>query len=63
MKKLRMDVETIEVSRFETTPERPDDGTVVAHGDHQGTNVTICFESCWRDSCITGPPSPCGECP
>jgi len=62
MKKMRLDVDEIRVAKFETTPGEPANGTVVGQ-DAAPTGLTLCFrDTCWWDSCITGPPPPCQPC-
>ena len=64
MKKLRMDVEKIHVDRFETVPGVGENGTVVGLFEATGDVATNCLhDTCWNQSCVTGPPSPCRPCP
>jgi hypothetical protein len=61
MKKLNLDVEALEIERFEVEPEAADEGTVVAN-QRPGTLQTCGPDTCYpQASCITG--SPCRKCP
>ncbi|MBV9108053.1 MAG: hypothetical protein JO306_01445 [Gemmatimonadetes bacterium] len=64
MKKLRLDVEKISVDEFATSPENEGAGTVVGLDELTGAAATNCLhDTCWNQSCVTGPPSPCRPCP
>ncbi|HET7462487.1 MAG TPA: hypothetical protein VFJ82_14635 [Longimicrobium sp.] len=63
MKKMRLDVDEIRVTRFETHGDGPAAGTVLGQEAAVPTGLTACFrDTCWWDSCITGPPPPCQPC-
>lgn len=59
MKKLRMDLDQIQVERFETLDVQVDLGTVLGNAP---TKTAICG-SCFVDSCVTGAQNPCPYCP
>jgi hypothetical protein len=64
MKKLRLDVEKIRVDEFETTPGTEAGGTVIGLDELTGQAATNCLhDTCWNQSCVTGPPVPCRPCP
>ena len=63
MKKLRLDVEKIRVDSFETVAGSEENGTVILL-EATGAAATNCLhDTCWNQSCVTGPPFPCRPCP
>ena len=60
MKKLRLDIDQVQVEHFETLGGEAAYGTVLG----QGNAVTAsCNGTCLADSCVTGSQRPCPYCP
>ena len=55
MRKLRLQLEELEVDSFETSPLRHRRGTVAAHATHFGTCGTTCDDyTCVEQTCMGG---------